>query len=184
MAQVNIADIPQTRSIRLSARSDMSDVAPSRNTRVLSWIALAALLGIGVFAFLAWRSISVEQAQPADALRRFSDVRHRLASTEPMLRIDAAGAITRREAPAETEATHLTWLRVLAYRVPEQRLVRADVPFWYLKVKGPAVQYALRGTGLDLERLGVTPADLERYGACVVLDETRANGDRLLVWTE
>jgi hypothetical protein len=75
-------------------------------------------------------------------------------------------------------------MRVLAYRRPEQRLVRADVPLWFLKLKGPAVQYALRGTGLDLERLGVTPADLERYGACVVLDETRANGDRLLVWTE
>ena len=72
----------------------------------------------------------------------------------------------------------------LAYRVAEQRLVRADVPFWLLKAKGPAVQYSLRGTGVDLERLGVTPADLQRYGASVVLDESRENGDRLLVWTE
>jgi hypothetical protein len=66
----------------------------------------------------------------------------------------------------------------------ERRLVRADVPFWYLKMKGPAVQYLVRGTGLDLQRLGITAADLERYGAAVVLDETNANGDRLLVWTE
>ena len=51
--------------------------------------------------------------------------------------------------------------------------------------KGP------RPTQLDVlayrareQRLGVTPADLERHGPGVVLDETRANGDRLLVWTE
>lgn len=162
----------------------MSDLAPSRNTRVLAWLACAALVGIGAFAFLAWRTITIEEAESADAFRRFSQVRDRFGSTEPMLRIDAAGVITRREAPAETKTTHLTRLRVLAYRVPEKRVVRADVPFWFLKVKGPAAQYALRGTGLDLERLGVTAAELERYGPCVVLDETRTNGDRLLVWTE
>jgi hypothetical protein len=77
-----------------------------------------------------------------------------------------------------------TQLRVLAYRAPQQRLVHADVPFWFLKVKGPAVRYALRDTGLDLDRLDVSLADLERYGVCLILDETRANGDRLLVWTE
>ena len=75
-------------------------------------------------------------------------------------------------------------LHALAYRVPEQRLVHAIVPFWFLKIKGRAVQYALRDTGVDLKRLGVTPGDLEQYGAGVVLDEARANGDRLLVWTE
>ena len=63
--------------------------------------------------------------------------------------------------------------------MPEQRLVHAIVPFWFLKMKGPAVQYALRDTGVDLKRLGVTPGDLEQYGAGVVLDEARANGDRL-----
>jgi hypothetical protein len=35
-----------------------------------------------------------------------------------------------------------------------------------------------------LDRIGVSPADLERYGVCLILDETRKNGDRLLVWTE
>ena len=73
---------------------------------------------------------------------------------------------------------------LLAYRAAEQRLVRVDVPFWFLKMKGPAVQYSLRGTGVDLERLGVTAAELEGYGASVVLDESRHNGDRVLVWTE
>jgi hypothetical protein len=73
---------------------------------------------------------------------------------------------------------------VLAYQAGEQRLVAADVPFWFFRLKGPAAQYALSGTGLDLKRLGITAADLERHGPAVVIDHTRPNGDRLLVWTE
>jgi hypothetical protein len=152
--------------------------------RVLSSVGIAALAGIGIFGVLAWHSVTVEQARPDDALRRFTQIRQRLAWTKPMLQVDAAGGVTRREAPEHSEAAHPTWLRVLAYRAPQERLVYADVPFWFLKVKGPAVQYALRGTGLDLKRLGVSPADLERYGVCLILDQTRTNGDRLLVWTE
>jgi hypothetical protein len=73
---------------------------------------------------------------------------------------------------------------VLAYRADAERLVRADLPFWFVKMKGTAVQYALGDTGLDLGALGIDPVELERYGPCLILDQTRANGDRLLVWTE
>jgi hypothetical protein len=148
------------------------------------WFAAAAAVGVGVFAVLAWHSVTVEQAMPNEALQRFTEVRNGLAVVEPMLRVDAAGQITRRDQPSARDAAHPTRLRALAYRAPEHRLVRADVPFWFFKIKGPAAQYALSGTGLDLDQLGVTPADLERCGVCLVLDETRANGDRLLVWTE
>jgi hypothetical protein len=161
----------------------MNDPTPSRGSRLLWSVGIAAMIGIGVFAFFAWHSVTVEQVQPNELLSRFAEIRTRLTCTEPIWHVDAAGAVTRREAPRETEARP-TRLRVLAYRAPQERLVRVDVPFWFLKVKGPAVQYALRETGLDLERLGITPADLEQYGPCLVLDQTRANGDRLLVWTE
>ena len=151
---------------------------------MLWWFSAAAAAGLGVFVLLAWRSVTVEQATPDEALRRFTEVRNSLAVVEPLLRVGAAGRITRRVQPSAREAVHPTRLRALAYRAPERRLVRADVPFWFFKIKGPAAQYALHRTGLDLDRLGVTPADLERCGVCLVLDETRANGDRLLVWTE
>jgi hypothetical protein len=51
-------------------------------------------------------------------------------------------------------------------------------------LKGPALQYATRGTGVDLDRLGITPADIKRHGPGPILDETRSNGDRVLVWVE
>lgn len=46
------------------------------------------------------------------------------------------------------------------------------------------MQFTLRDTGLDLERLHVTGDDLARHGPGLILDQQRPNGDRLLVWTE
>ena len=145
----------------------MNDPARSRNSRLLWSVGIAAMVGIGVFVFFAWHSVTVEQVQPNELLSRVAEIRTRLTCTEPIWQVDAAGVVTRREAAPETEARP-TRLRVLAYRASQERLVRVDVPFWFLKVKGPGVQYALRDTGLDLERLGITPADLEQYG-CLVL---------------
>ena len=154
-----------------------------KSRHVVILLALAALFGIVATAFLAWHRVTVEDAQPEDALLRFADVRAQFGGIEPLLHVDPAGRVTRRAVPLVRMAPP-TQFRVLMYRVSEQRLVRTDLPFWFLKIKGPAVQYALRGTGLDLQRLGVTAADLERYGPSLVLDEMRSNGNRLLVWTE
>lgn len=162
----------------------MSGTVPARDVRVLSLIGVIAVVGFGLFGFLAWRSVTVEEVQSDDALQRFVELRKRLSGTEPILHVDASGVVTRRAVPPEGKAPRATRLRVLAYLAPEERLVRADSPFWFLKMKGPGVRYAFRGTGFDLERLGITPADLERYGVCLVLDETRPSGDRLLVRTE
>lgn len=154
-----------------------------RATYLIGALGLCALVGLTVFGLLAWRSVSVEETEPDQALGRFARIRDTFAGTEPILRVYADGRVVRRAAPG-IDAAPPNRLYVLAYRQPERRLVRADVPFWFLRAKGPAVQYSLRGTGLDLKQLGVTPADLQRYGAALVLDETRSNGDRLLVWTE
>jgi hypothetical protein len=72
----------------------------------------------------------------------------------------------------------------MAYQPGIRRIVRADVPFWFFTLKGPAARLALHDTGVDLERLGITPADLERYGPGIVGDQLSNSGPRLLVWTE
>lgn len=161
----------------------MSETAAPRGARPLFWFAVAAVAGIGLLGFLAWRSVTVEEVKLDAALRRFAEIRAHLPQTEPVLRVDAKGVVTR-QIPADRQTPRATRLHVLAYISTAGRLAGADAPFWFLKMKGPAVRYAFRGTGFDLDRLGVTPADLERYGVCLVLDEARTNGDRLLVWTE
>jgi hypothetical protein len=143
----------------------------------------AAILGLTIFGALAWRSVSVEQADATDAVGRFEEVRRTFRSTQPLVRRDQNGGLIR-NAPATTRGPAPADLRVLAYRASEERLIQADVPLWFLRVKGPAVDYALRGTGFDLASLGLTASDLAHAGAGLVVDETRMNGDRLLVWTE
>jgi len=71
-------------------------------TRVLAALAVAAVAGIAVFAFLAWRSVTVEHAEPDHARRRFAETRDGLAGREPMLRVDAAGCVVPRAAPPGT----------------------------------------------------------------------------------
>jgi hypothetical protein len=47
-----------------------------------------------------------------------------------------------------------------------------------------AAQFALRGSGFDMKQLGLTPGHIAGQGPGVILDETTAAGDRLLVWAE
>jgi hypothetical protein len=155
-----------------------------RGLLIATAIALAAVsLGLSLFAALAWRAVTVSRADAAASAERFGNIRSRLRDSPPLVEREASGRLVRRERPPGRNGAP-TRLRVLAYRAPAEGLVEADVPFWFFKVKGPAVQFALRGTGFDLESLGLTAADLERAGAGIVIDESRDNGDRVLAWTE
>lgn len=155
-----------------------------RGRIVAAAIAGGALVGFTIFGVLVSRAVTVEHAEASEALRRFEAVRSSLGHTPPLLTLDESGSVSRRTDPPASSPARPSRLAVLAYHANARRLVSADVPFWFFKLKGPAAQYAIRGTGLDLERLGITAADLERHGPSVVIDHTRPSGDRLLVWTE
>jgi len=142
---------------------------------------VAASLGLSLFAVLAWQAVSVQQVEATDALQQFETLRASMKGA-PLVRRDASGRFERRVLAASDAP--VSQLHVLAYHASGQELVRADVPFWFFKAKGPAVQYALRGTDFDLAALNLTPSELHAAGACVVLDEVRPNGDRLLAWTD
>jgi hypothetical protein len=152
--------------------------------RVVIVLAAGVVIGFSIFGVLVYLAVTVDQATGDAAARHFAAVRAALPPGPPVLEIDNARTVVRRQTSASTTPVALRRLRVLAYHAEAERLVSADVPFWFLRIKGPAAQYALRGTGLDLDRLGVTPDELQRYGPAVVVDLVRPNGDRLLVWTE
>jgi hypothetical protein len=153
----------------------------SRRVAVIT-VVVFVVLGISFFGLLAARSISVERTDRTGAQNNFEDALAGIPSPTPLVRRDPSGRFMRR-APTPPAAEKPTHLYVLAYYADGNRLVRADVPLWFYRVKGPAAAYALRGTGFDLDALGLTADDLQQAGAGVVLDETRATGDRLLAWT-
>jgi len=159
-------------------------IGARRTSRILLLTLAAAVAGIGLFGVLLWRAITVEQADLAEATRRFAAARAALGSAPPLLDIDDHGAVTRRAKPPDTAPPPIARIHALAYQAGQRRLVRAEAPFWFFKLKGPAAQYALRGTGLDLARLQLTAADLQRFGPAVLIDHVSRDGNRLLVWTE
>ena len=152
--------------------------------RLLVTLLVGTVIGLATFGILAYRAVTVEQASAPEALRRFTEIRSRLGGTPPLLTLDDAGNVVRRAQPPDVARRPIRRFRVLVYHTADERLITADVPFWFFKLKGTAAQYAVRGTGLDLERLRITGGDLERYEPSVVVDHIRSNGDRVLVWTE
>ena len=152
--------------------------------RLLLGLLAGAVVGFSIFGVLVYRASSVEHLEAGDAAERFAAVRSALRDGTPLLQVDDDGNVIRRTDPPAEAPRPLGSVGVLAYRTEGKRLITVDIPFWFFKLKGPAAQYVVEGTGLDLKRLGITAADLERHGPAIVLDQTRTNGDRLLVWTE
>jgi hypothetical protein len=155
---------------------------------LVAWLAVLLAMaggGFAIFGVLAWRAVRVERADAAVAVQRLEAARARLGDAPALLRRDAAGRLVRGPGLAHASAPErpAERLLVLAYRAAESRLVRAEVPLWFLELKAPAVEPMLRGTGLEPSQLSLTPAELRRAGPSLVLDEARG-GDRLLVWTE
>jgi hypothetical protein len=155
-----------------------------RPPRILFIVLGAAVFGFAVFGILASRVTTIEKLEQ-DAVRgRFQAVIDSLDSGSPRLTRDGSGGFTNTAMAAAGPVAKPSKLGVLFFHANEKRLVRSDIPFWFFRLKGPAAQFALRGSGFDMERLGITPKDIASQGPGVILDETSGNGDRLLVWAE
>jgi hypothetical protein len=140
------------------------------------------LLGLVAFGVMAWHVVTIERVEPPDAMRRLTAARLAFRSAAPLVRRDDVGRLVRTEA-AGRDGPRPTRLLVLTYDASLKRLVSADVPIWFIRTKGPAAAIALRGTGFDLETLGLTADDLASSGVGLLLDEELA-GRRILAWTQ
>jgi hypothetical protein len=153
--------------------------------RVLAFLGLGAVFGFTVFGFMVARVTHVERLGPDIALARFEAARDSLGTLRrPLTVVDGQA---RRSAEIDSviaEVDPPETLRVMAYRGSQEGLVEVSIPLWFLRLKAPVVDYLLRDTGWSLRELGLSPDDLQRSGRAVVIDEQRANGDRILVWTQ
>ncbi|NNF08407.1 MAG: hypothetical protein HKN21_16725 [Candidatus Eisenbacteria bacterium] len=152
---------------------------------VLIALLIAAVIGVSIFGYLASRAIHRESADPAAALQRFEAARDSISALGPLLKLSDEEGVEAVEPPPETQTKHkLSQIKFLAYEVKEEKLTQGAVPFWFYRLKGPAFSFGLSDSRFDIEKLGLTTDDLERFGPAVIIDETMQSGDRILVWTE
>ena len=153
-------------------------------TRVGLGILVAALVGLAVFGLLASSVTSVTDSDQAAAYEVFRAVIDSLDSGPPRLQRDGSGNLVSRAVPPGKSGARPVKLGVLLYRPSENKLVQSHIPFWFFRLKASTARFALRGSGFDMDQLGVTPADIARQGPGLILDEQAPDGGRLLVWAE
>jgi hypothetical protein len=159
-------------------------VAISRPAVAFIVLGVLAAAGITFSAIVTHRHVSRETADAVTARRAFEGIRATWPDRQPLVVLSPDGRPMRQADVPDSPGIRPTIVHILAYEAAPRRLTRAEMPFWFLKMKAGGLRLVTRGTALDLDRLDLTPADLERYGPALILDEQRAGGSRLLVWTE
>ena len=148
-------------------------------------IAVAVVLLVAGITFYSLQNVTtVEEVDGETADARFVTVLEPLDSTAALLQRDAAGRWIRSPQTNDPTDSRLKRIGVLAYRPDSERLYRMDIPFWFYRMKGPALEFVLRDTGFDLGDLGLKPKELQRRGPGLVLDEEQQDGGRIVVWVE
>jgi hypothetical protein len=142
-----------------------------------------ALVGTGVY--LVSRTVDVSPAGPEAAAREFEAVRARFAGQAPLFRLEAGGRVSaeefRRRAASYSGPLPVA-LHLLVWNDREARLVRFSIPFWILRFSSRG-RPSLRIDDFELDRLDISPDELEQAGPALVLDHEES-GARVLVWTD
>ena len=143
-----------------------------------------AMAGVGFYFFT--RNIEATTATPEAAASEFDAIRARYKGRRPLIEVDERGRLLRsntgRTPPADAPRPEA--LYVLAFDPDDGGMVKVTVPFWLLRLKMRGSTIDLSGSRVDLEDLKLTVEELERLGPTLVLDQTSAGGDRVLVWSQ
>ena len=126
----------------------------------IALIAVAVVvLAVGITFYSLQSVTTIEEVDGETAHERFVTVLEPLDSTDALLRRDDEGRWIRSEQTNNQTDSRLKRIGVLAYRPDSERLYRMDIPFWFYRMKGPALGFVLRDTGFDLGDLGIKPKD-------------------------
>jgi hypothetical protein len=170
-----------------------------KRTKGCLWIALGTAIAlvmvaavfVGGAGYWIYQEFAprAEFLPAADAARQLDALRARFAGQQPL--IDVEDDDGHKEAtihPERRPGTHkapLTAIQIAAFDARAGKLVRFTIPFWLLRL-APHGQVSIGDDVLrDIKgRERLTVNDLEALGPGLLIDETRPDGHRVLVWTE
>ena len=80
--------------------------------------------------------------------------------------------------------TSLSAVHVLAYDTDEGKVVKFSLPFWLLRMKSGPIRISAYQQGWDDRGVSFRVEDIEKHGPGIIVDATRPNEGRVLVWAE
>lgn len=169
---------------------DSSPPAPRRRwwLRVLLIFLALGLAGVAVFGGLLWSWTDVERMSSAEAEAAFVEALRLAGGGPAYLELDDDEEVVVRRELERAEASRQIGLHLLAWEPDEERLVRFDLPGWFLRIKTRAsggIESIVREHGGRWPHGGeLTSEELARFGHGLILDRTFENGMRLLIWQE
>lgn len=150
-------------------------------------LAAAAGLVVSWLMFSSWSE--VRTATGVEIEQAFSEALAEAGNSAPYLEISAQGTVQiHRELEGDTRVALETFV-VLAWEPEGERLVRVDLPYWFVRMKmtdslnlGTLISVLAKDwKNLDLR---VAERDLELRGPGLLLDHTRPDGARILLFTK
>jgi hypothetical protein len=128
--------------------------------------------------------VNIQSTTVAAATEDFQTIRQRFATQKPLIELDERGSFLRAntDRPASTQRPQT--LNIIAFDPHDEKMVRVDVPFWVLRLKGGGGKFDIGRSNVDLARMRITVEDLERYGPILILDQRDTDGSRVLVWSQ
>jgi hypothetical protein len=162
--------------------------------KVKAWVWV--VIGIVVFGILAvvamaaaglWfvRShVDIRSTTTAAATEDFQSIRQRFVAQKPLIELDEHGTFLRANVDRPNGTQRPQTLNVMAFDPHDEKVVRLEVPFWLLRLKGSGGRFDIGRNNVDLARMRLTVEDLERYGPILILDQKDNDGSRVLVWSQ
>jgi len=156
---------------------------------VVVGFALVAVAGLRASSLIFARWSDLQVVTPAGASVAFADTLSELGGDPPYLEVSPGGEVSVRRGLGKPTRRRLRALHVLAWEPRGGRLVRVEFPFWFVRVKMTrainlgTLTSALARDWRNLD-LRVSAEDLARRGPGLILDETLADGRRILLRTE
>jgi hypothetical protein len=162
--------------------------------KVKAWVWV--VIGIVVFGILGviamaaaglWfvkSHVDIRPTTVAAASEDFQTIRQRFTAQKPLIELDERGTFLRAntDRPAGTQRPQT--LSIMAFDAHDERVVRMELPFWLLRLKGGGSRFDIGRSNVDLAKMRITVEDLERYGPTLILDQKDSDGSRVLIWSQ
>lgn len=156
---------------------------------VFAVVLLLATIGIATFASLFSGWSRLESATLEEATISIASEIEQLEDRRAYLTISETGTVHVRRELEKQNPGQLAALNLIAYAPGSSRIARVRFPFWFVQIK--TSDHLNLGTFVSLLSqdweqldLSVTEGDLMRRGPGLVLDHTRSDGGRIVLWSE